>query len=552
MKLFKRILAGVCLVSIFGLFTMPVAAQFSESFWYKPAATYILPADDVDMGATGDRIAKIWLDDIDATLATIGGLATGAMTITVDDAGALLVETAAGADIFNVDTVTGDIKVDIINEMTSAAGVIIDGLTIVNDGTTTDLIGTAGDYLRISDGNTTSHALSGNDDLLVTGELEVNSSFYSDGSATFDGTTTVLDDKWLVNGSSIDSALFWSTGQTNDSLLWGLGNTSNSAIVTQFADRATDFLHADQTNPTIFVHSADATDTSDYLSLTHDQTSGIISAGQGGVSIEGMNISNDATKTTFLGTAGDYNRIGDATVTNRSLATNDDLVVAGAAEINGNLWVDSQMITGDAVNLLIGGVTTGGKIVPFVSAFSEINFGLGAAVGRQLVFTEFANATKNHDHAVETNPTVFFHSATDPDSDNTEWGSITHDVTNLVLNTGSGGVDIPVRLLETEGTDIASAATIVLPTNGNAFELTGTTKVNLINKNGWQQGAILTLICNESVTIDHGTATFAAEVTILLAGAGDFSCTADDTLTLMLSSTTAGGEAWREISRTAI
>lgn len=109
----------------------------------------------------------------------------------------------------------------------------------------------------------------------------------------------------------------------------------------------------------------------------------------------------------------------------------------------------------------------------------------------------------------------------------------------------------PARWLQGQGTDVASASTITL-TNGNSFELTGTTTVNLITNTGWVEGSIITLIANESVTINHGTATSGSAITILLAGASNFAMTANDTLTLIYSSTTAGGIAWREICRTAI
>lgn len=115
------------------------------------------------------------------------------------------------------------------------------------------------------------------------------------------------------------------------------------------------------------------------------------------------------------------------------------------------------------------------------------------------------------------------------------------------LADGSGAA----RWLEGQGTDVASASTITLG-SGNTFELTGTTTVDLITSTNWYEGSKITLIANESVTINHATATSGADITILLAGAAAFNMTANDTLTLVYSSTTAGGIAWREISRAVI
>lgn len=124
------------------------------------------------------------------------------------------------------------------------------------------------------------------------------------------------------------------------------------------------------------------------------------------------------------------------------------------------------------------------------------------------------------------------------------------NVYGLVVDSGRSRFD--GAIIGNQGTDIASASTIVIPTDGNTFELTGTTAVNLITTTGWRDGFRITLIANENVTINHGTATSGSDVTILLAGSGNFAMTANDTLTLELSTTTAGGQAWREISRTAI
>ena len=109
-----------------------------------------------------------------------------------------------------------------------------------------------------------------------------------------------------------------------------------------------------------------------------------------------------------------------------------------------------------------------------------------------------------------------------------------------------------IDLVGTQGADVASTTNLVLGTDGNVFELTGTTKVDLITNTGWQEGSQIILIANESVIIDHGTTTSGANITILLDGSGDFSMTADDTLTLLLCSTTANGQAWRETGRAVL
>lgn len=67
-------------------------------------------------------------------------------------------------------------------------------------------------------------------------------------------------------------------------------------------------------------------------------------------------------------------------------------------------------------------------------------FYVGAGAGRQFVLGVSANA--DYDHAVQTNPTLYIQSATTPDTNNTQWLSLTHDQTDAVIATGLGNLDL--------------------------------------------------------------------------------------------------------------
>jgi hypothetical protein len=63
--------------------------------------------------------------------------------------------------------------------------------------------------------------------------------------------------------------------------------------------------------------------------------------------------------------------------------------------------------------------------------------------GKNLVIGDIAYRTKAFDHGASSNPTIFVHSATDPDTDNTEWGSLSFEGTGggdgyFYLTTGTG------------------------------------------------------------------------------------------------------------------
>ena len=95
-----------------------------------------------------------------------------------------------------------------------------------------------------------------------------------------------------------------------------------------------------------------------------------------------------------------------------------------------------------------------------------------------------------------------------------------------------------------KGADVASAGTITL-TEGNYFDITGTTAIDYITTTTWREGTSITLQFDSAVTINHNTATPPANTEALfLNGSSNFSATAGSTLTVVYD-----GGHWREISR---
>jgi len=95
-----------------------------------------------------------------------------------------------------------------------------------------------------------------------------------------------------------------------------------------------------------------------------------------------------------------------------------------------------------------------------------------------------------------------------------------------------------------KGADVASAGTITL-TEGNYFDITGTSTINYITTTTWKEGTKITLQFDSAVTINHNTATPPANTEALfLNGSSNFSATAGSTLSVVYD-----GGYWREISR---
>jgi hypothetical protein len=133
-------------------------------------------------------------------------------------------------------------------------------------------------------------------------------------------------------------------------------------------------------------------------------------------------------------------------------------------------------------------------------------------------------------------------------TDNGPSGAILDLVTGSYPSYDNSYLKVHARMEENQGADVASANDLTLGLDGNTFEITGTTQINLINNSSWSNGSIIHLVFTSTPLIKNGQTTSGSNITILLAGASDFSATAGDVLTLVLSEV-GGTQAWREISR---
>lgn len=107
-----------------------------------------------------------------------------------------------------------------------------------------------------------------------------------------------------------------------------------------------------------------------------------------------------------------------------------------------------------------------------------------------------------------------------------------------------GSIEVDKLYLGAQGTDLASANDMVVPT-ANYCDVTGTTQINTMAATSITVGTFITLQFDGSVTVKHATAGAGAQ--FQLAASGDFSATVGDTLMLVYD-----GTYWREVARTAI
>ena len=90
--------------------------------------------------------------------------------------------------------------------------------------------------------------------------------------------------------------------------------------------------------------------------------------------------------------------------------------------------------------------TSGFSFIPRTSV-DELRFCTYDNTGNNIIFTNSYWQMKNHDHGLQTNPTIYIQSDTNPDSDNTQWLSLHHDKTHGQINTGKGALCLSGALL---------------------------------------------------------------------------------------------------------
>lgn len=146
----------------------------------------------------------------------------------------------------------------------------------------------------------------------------------------------------------------------------------------------------------------------------------------------------------------------------------EDVLVGGKLEVNGEVYFDGTAYA--KANIFMDAATSNniwfrydayeGAILASTD-LDQFQFLTSDRLGQQFVFTGtgaasgWGSQTKDYDHAVQTNPTIFVHSNKDPDTANDEWISLTHDVTDAVINWGSGSLS----LAGGTGVDVVNAFT---------------------------------------------------------------------------------------------
>jgi len=179
------------------------------------------------------------------------------------------------------------------------------------------------------DGGTISGSVTIEGDLTVEGDFDL-------GAAAAQGLFLGDDDmiEFGNTAASPDVSFGWNTTQTADGLFLGLQTAGNTLVMAENGDIAFDFAHAVQTNPTLFIHSANQS-TSEWISIEHNQTSGAIDAG------DTLAIGGTTATNVTVGRTGQTVTLGASTT------------IQGATNVVSN---DGGLVVGHTVKLTTGAV----------------------------------------------------------------------------------------------------------------------------------------------------------------------------------------------------
>lgn len=205
-----------------------------------------------------------------------------------------------------------------------------------------------------------------------------------------------------------------------------------------------DFDHADLTDPVLYIHDRTAPNTTNnrWIGIRHDNTSGdayITTGAATGAGTSPATISNSivfapqGTESFKVGASGALDLIGGAG--GRADFTMKE-TTASTGVISHNFGYDQWVFAPNSTRL-----------------------------GNQIIIGQFDYYTRDFDHAATTNPTLFIHSAENPDTDNTQWLGLSHDQTNAVIGVGKGLLDVSSTGFKVKITTVADATYNLLVTD---------------------------------------------------------------------------------------
>lgn len=261
----------------------------------------------------------------------------------------------------------------------------------------------------------------------------------------------ILDNYRVVFGGSVaDSWFAQSTYQTVDALMLGVATQSRYIILCENTDYAVDFGHTLQTNPTAYWQSSDATDITEWLSVSY----GVIATGKGDLTLSPFGDINVGTNT-LTGTRGwmlDLSGDSVASTSGEHIISEADTEIQVYTDGFKRVTFDTQILfhssvkmlsslsMPDAAGLVIGsgGASADGMIIHNTAATPDT---MSIAVGAEsnaVTFVAAPNWFHQYNHVQQATPTLFVHSNTAHGTATDEWISFAYGT----IATGKGDLSL--------------------------------------------------------------------------------------------------------------
>lgn len=184
----------------------------------------------------------------------------------------------------------------------------------------------------------------------------------------------------------------------------------------------------------------------------------------------------------YADTAGRLESVGG----NLRLTASTEEIFMGTGTGESTVWILGGASARNA--LFLGAGTAGYLSYEAHTLYDQATIGIRSNLNTHMVITEYLNADNDYDHADAGYPVVYFHDGTDPDTDNTLYGSLAHDGTDFVIGVGSG-------LIRTDGGIGRNQTTV----NAATYDLVETDDTLLVTYTG--TGAVTSLTLPTAQTV---------------------------------------------------
>jgi len=304
-----------------------------------------------------------------------------------------------------------------------------------------------GDTLTLTHNGTNARVISSTGNIQFNSPDAVATYQFSDNNqkvSITSNTSTNQSEFWMSAGGSAN-VVHTCDGAFDQFTVALRDNAGRQWVLTDYDNRDRDHDHPVQTHPTLFIHSSKNpnADNNQWVSLHHDGTGSFIESPTGHVNITGA----AGPHLVVQATDGDHVALWhDGTNAYLTSSTGDIILKPAGSDVviqndSGQARLHVVPSAGQPAQITFGEASTSAHMfsIEAINSTEELLFVTNARTGRAIIITNAGSIGEDHDHGVQTDPTLYIHSVTDPGDDNTEWGSLSFSSANDEFNIDSAG-----------------------------------------------------------------------------------------------------------------